>query len=300
MTTHDDLLLLLETEDPKLSVLRDGAASADLERGEASSHVPHFSTPHVTTLQAPHSAGHFTDHGSQPVSPYYIDIPGTAADGEAPSPIIPPTPERDQPSNNPSRSRLMVVNGRASVSTASSGDRRASGQTIQPPRRARTQRENPFEDPPATPERTPSSCQSFDLDDIISVNTTSTFPPSYHTRRSIPDYAMHPLPAIPTSDSSPCVPPSSYHRGRRISPLSSLAPLSEAPPVPDQPELAYDVDVSRPAQPSRVREDGTRRSFDGGVRLDIGPAGETSHRGAARDKKARNQAQSSASPPPYL
>ncbi|KAI0752370.1 hypothetical protein C8Q80DRAFT_447222 [Daedaleopsis nitida] len=249
-------------------------------------------------MQVPHNVEELIDYGSQPVSPYYTPILGIAEDGEAQTPTSPPPVRMPLSPNNHPRSRLMVVNGRESVSTASSGDRRASGQTIHPPRRTRTQRENPFEDPPATPMRTPSS-QSFDLDDIISVNTMSTLPPSYHTRRSIPDYAMHPLPALPASDSSPCVPPSSYHRGRRLSPLSSLA---RAPPGPDQPDLSFegDGDVSRSGRPSRVREDGTKRSFDGGVRLDVGPSGETSRRGASRDKKARNHAQSSTSPPPYL
>ena len=123
-----------------------------------------------------------------------------------------------------------------------------------------------------------------DSDDGMSVHTSSTLPPSYHTRHSQLDPFQHALPPLPVheADSSPRMPPSVYQRNathsRPASALASEAPREgdgQMPPESRGSEARAFMSAIAGERPRRRTErrvgHGPKQSLDGGVRLDGGP-----------------------------
>ncbi|KAI0767829.1 hypothetical protein C8Q74DRAFT_983625 [Fomes fomentarius] len=142
-----------------------------------------------------------------------------------------------------------------------------------------------------TPEKTsrpssfiPSTPVSACYDsDGISLKTSSTLPPSYRTRRSIPDLIsapQHPLPPLPNQNNYPRAPPSAYPGTlefyQRPSAVVELGEaLDDRQVLPDVPDHGGDSDDERRGgnrNGSQARH-GRKRCTDGGIRLDGGPVG---------------------------
>ena len=135
----------------------------------------------------------------------------------------------------------------------------------------------------------PSAPPTYE-DDGLSMRTSSTHPPSYHTRRSVPDLAHHPhpLPPLPSSSTqhipqAPPAPPTAYRGNARASQSAGTALMDDLQAVGwggDSPSSAENQE--RSARPTRLREpqqrvrSERRRSRDGDVRLGGGRPGSPS------------------------
>ncbi|KAI0767173.1 hypothetical protein C8Q74DRAFT_936240 [Fomes fomentarius] len=142
-----------------------------------------------------------------------------------------------------------------------------------------------------TPEKTsrpssfiPSTPVSASHDsDGASVKTSSTLPPSYRTRRSIPDLisaSPHPLPPLPNQNNYPRAPPSAYPGAlefyqRPNTVVESGETLDDRQVLPNVPDHGGDSDDERRGDSRNGRQvrQVRKRSTDGGIRLDGGPVG---------------------------
>ncbi|TFK84055.1 hypothetical protein K466DRAFT_238455 [Polyporus arcularius HHB13444] len=179
--------------------------------------------------------------------------------------------------SSPARPPLAVVN-RTSSQLSSRGSSVYASATHIPT--ATTAVEDPCDMHPIA-EYVPPTPSSFDDDDGMSVNTTSTLPPSYRTRRSVLDLDQYPVPPLPANSGlhGPRPPPSAYTRGHSNSERSpsAMAHLSHAAGLRETTD--HDRRWTAPAGEEEtavrlnIQPGSRRRSQDGGIRLEGGREG---------------------------